>query len=308
MKVLDLFCGGGGFSLGFQNADFFVTGVDNNPFSENIFSLNDIGVFILKDLSFESVDGSFDVVIGGPPCRPWSSINVQKRGEIHPDYSLLERFFDHIHHIKPKLFLMENVPPLMNDETFTRLKNQIENEGYAITSQSINYKEYGSASNRRRLFTIGLRDFGQHPDEFFLRLKRLKNTLHTVGDAIQKFEHMPEGEIPDHVWPKLKTIEKYQEKGYYKTGKYGWVQLKYDDHAPSFGNIMKTYILHPMAGKENYPLRVISVRENLAIMGFPENYRFPEGMGIGMRYQMVANAVSPVVATKMAIVIRDMIK
>jgi len=51
LKVLDLFCGAGGFSLGFRNEGFSVTGVDINPRSGEIFSLNKIGNFIERNLA-----------------------------------------------------------------------------------------------------------------------------------------------------------------------------------------------------------------------------------------------------------------
>ena len=113
-------------------------------------------------------------------------------------------------------------------------------------------------------------------------------------------------DFPDHEWPQLKTIEKYREN--YETGKYGWHRLKYDECAPSFGNVMKTYILHPNAGENNFPIRVLSVREVLEIMGFPDTYLFPPTMAMGMKYQMAADSVSPVVATRMATTLKNIIE
>jgi len=304
MRVLDLFCGAGGLSLGFRDAGFAVTGADINPHSAEIYSTNNIGKYLEIDLARDSVAGTFDVVIGGPPCRPWSNINRQKRGSLHPDYSLLERFFDHVFELRPRAFILENVPPLRSDKKFRSLVDKAFNEGYSVTSQSLKYLDFGVATRRRRLFTVGFRDFGLNASDFFIRLKQLTETPLTVGQVIRKYEGYAEEELPDHEWPHLKTIGRYQS--YYESGKYGWSKLKYDEYAPSFGNIMKTYILHPRAGEEGFPLRVLSVREALAIMGFPEEFRFPSGMGHGIKYQMVANAVSPVAAQKMAQVVREM--
>ena len=79
-------------------------------------------------------------------------------------------------------------------------------------------------------------------------------------------------------------------RDYYESGKFGWSKLEYDGYAP-FGNIMKTYI-HPRAGEGDFPLRVLSVRGS-CYHGLSGDFRFPPGMGLGMKYQMVANAVSP---------------
>ena len=83
--------------------------------------------------------------------------------------------------------------------------------------------------------------------DLFICLKQLKETPATVGQTIGKYEQYAERAIPDHEWPQLRTIDKY--RSYYESGKYGWSKLKYDEYAPSFGNVMKTYILHPRAGK-----------------------------------------------------------
>lgn len=305
MRVLDLFCGAGGLSLGFRDAGFSVTGADINPHSAKIFSINNIGEFIEIDLARNFVTDAFDLLIGGPPCRPWSSINRQRRGSLHPDYSLLERYFDHVLKLKPHAFFLENVPPLRSDELFLSCIDKVTREGYSVASKSLRYLDFGVATKRRRLFTVGFRDFGLNANDFFTHLNQLKETPLTVGQAIRKYDDIAEGEIPDHEWPQLKTIDKYES--YYQSGKYGWSKLKYEGYAPSFGNIMKTYILHPRANEGGFPLRVLSVREVLEIMGFPPDFRFPSGMGLGMRYQMVANAVSPVAASKMAWVIREMI-
>jgi len=170
----------------------------------------------------------------------------------------------------------------------------------------VNYSDFGATTRRKRMIAVGFRDFGLNAYEFFERLDQLREPPLTVGQAIRQYERLANDEYPDHEWPNLTTIEKYQK--YYDSGKFGWFRLDYGDCSPSFGNIMKTYILHPLAGKNGYPLRVISVREALEIMGFPNSFRFPPGMNMGMKYQMVVNSVSPVVARKMAQVIKYMLQ
>lgn len=69
----------------------------------------------------------------------------------------------------------------------------------------------------------------------------------------------------------------------------------------------KTYILHPDSAPDGPDPRVLSVREVLSIMGFSKDFQFPAGIGISIRYNMAANAVSPIVATACARVIRSML-
>jgi len=165
----------------------------------------------------------------------------------------------------------------------------------------VKYSDFGAPTRRSRLITIGFRN-GTSAEEFFNVMEKYKKRAKTVMEAIKPFLKLRKGEYPDHVWPELRTIHKYEK--YYKTGKYGWYKLKSNEPAPSFGNIMKTYILHPMSGNNGFKPRVISIREAMSIMGFDRNFRFPEGTGMSVRYQMVADSVSPVVSKVIAKVMK----
>ena len=81
-----------------------------------------------------------------------------------------------------------------------------------------------------------------------------------------------------------------------------------DEATPSFGNVQKTCTLHPLAGDNGFPLRVISVREAMAIMGFNNEFKFPEEITLTVKYQMIADVVSPVFSKKCANVIKELLK
>lgn len=306
LNVVDLFCGAGGLSAGFKKEGFSVTGVDINPWSEKVFSRNGIGDFVLKDLKKEEYLEKPDILTGGPPCRPWSSLNLSKhRKNKHPDYILLKKYFQHVIKLKPEVFLMENVTHVVSDPVLKRLLKKIDKD-YSTKCKIVCYSDWGAAIRRHRLIIAGFRDGGKNAEEFFIRLEEKKSRPKTVREVISRYENMKYMNFPDHVWPKLTTIHKYMK--YYRTNKFGWYRLYYDKPAPSFGNIMKTYIIHPLAGVNGIPLRTISVREAMAIMGFDSNFIFPEGIGMGLRYQMVADAVSPVFSRACAHVIRCMMR
>jgi len=300
MAVLDIFCGVGGLAQGFRKEGFEITGADISEGAGKTFELNKQGKFKKADLSKELIDGSYDILIGGPPCKPWSSVNVKKRGKSHRDHSLLSRYFCHLEYHLPRMFLLENVPPLAKDLTFRKHIKKIKKYGYSIKSGVVTYSDYGAPTRRHRLIVFGTKDGSAAT--FFKKLSQYMRSPKTVKDVIWKLRNKEKNEVPDHVWPELKTISKYFK--YYETGKFGWYILEWDEPAPSFGNVMKTYILHPDAfnGK---PARVISVKEALLIMGFDWDFRFPEGIGLGSRYQLVVDAVSPVFSYTAAKVIRQ---
>lgn len=288
MEVLDLFSGGGGLSLGFKRAGFSVTGVDKSEIAGETFKLNNIGDFILADLSKEFIDGYYDLIIGGPPCKPWSTVNIIRRDIEHPDYVLLSRFFEHIRANRPRAFLMENVPALRNTAVLEQQLKSMIDLGYSVSSQIVRYGDFGAPTMRRRLIVFGSREIDA--GIFFMGLLSNRRRPSTVRNAIGFLRGKKRGEVPDHEWPEFKTIKRYMK--YYRTGKYGWYILKWDSPSPSFGNIMKTYILHPdsLDGGET---RVISVREAWSIMGFDMSFRLPENTGMFARYQMAADSVSP---------------
>ena len=290
-KVLDLFSGMGGFSYGFSRSGFKTTGVDIKEEAGKTYRELTNGEFIQSDLHTNLIDDTeYDVVIGGPPCRPWSSINMTKRGIEHPDYTLVSRFVNHVKFHKPKLFMMENVPPLSNDLILTEFISLARNMGYSVNKMKVTYSDFGASIRRTRLIVSGVLDL--EVNDFFRNLSSEYRRSKTVKDSIYSLRDKDYGAIPDHIWPNLTTIKKYTE--YYNKGKYGWRLLKWNEPAPSFGNVMKTYTLHPDSSLEDNRFRTISVAEASRIMGFPKNFVFPKDISMGQKYQMIVDSVSPV--------------
>jgi DNA (cytosine-5)-methyltransferase 1 len=305
LELIDLFAGMGGLTSGFIKEGYVSTGYDLNPYTEKIFKLNRLGKAYTRDLGKSIVSGNADVVVGGPPCKPWSSLNLNRRCMLNDNYFLVDAYFKNVLNINPKAFMMENVPPVKNSENLLAWIRKMRRHGYSISQGKVIYSNYGAAISRRRFILIGTRD-KNNSKAFFNSLERFETDPDTVGNRIRKYSQYTMDQYPDHVWPVLHTINKYKDK--YNSGKFGWYKLDYNKPSPSFGNIMKTYLLHPQAGINGYENRVISVREAMSLMGFPDEFRFPEGMGMGMRYQMVADSVSPVFSSIAAQIIKGMLE
>jgi DNA (cytosine-5)-methyltransferase 1 len=303
--ALDLFAGIGGFSAGFQENGFSVTGVDHEPVAKLVYEAAGFGVGLTRDLSQEMVVKDACVVLGGPPCRPWSAVNLQRRRDRHNDHALLGRFFKNVLEIRPLFVLMENVPALGSDSIYKEGVALLRSNGYDLDARILKYDHYGASTRRRRLFTVGVHQTQVGARSFFTLLGSRRCPQSTVRGAIEWLRDVPCGGVPDHDWSRLQTIGNYRHL--YVSGKYGWAQLKYDEPAPSFGSVSKTYILHPEAGDDSFPERVVSVREVLAIMGFDMNVAFPHNTPRAKRYQMAANAVSPAVSRAIASVVHQMI-
>lgn len=169
MNVFDLFCGCGGFSKGFQSAGFDIKlGIDiwqdaittykyNFPdavtITEDISNLNGNDLLSRSNLTANEVD----VIIGGPPCQGFSLSG--KRMIDDPRNILYKSFVRMVSDIKPKVFVMENVPGLV--KLFKgKVKDQVIEDfselGYEVTLEQLTACDYGVPQARKRVFFVGI--------------------------------------------------------------------------------------------------------------------------------------------------------
>ena len=123
-KILDLFAGAGGLSLGFEMTGQFevVAIVENNKNAAKTYIKNHPGLKNYDDIlkvNFRKIveeNGKIDVVIGGPPCQGFSNANRQRRQLINGSNELVKRYVKAIEEIRPKAFVMENVKTIASDK------------------------------------------------------------------------------------------------------------------------------------------------------------------------------------------------
>lgn len=170
-KVIDLFCGCGGFSKGFEEAGYEVCfGIDmwkdatvtykhNFPnatvLNEDITNVN--GDIILKKANLKQ--GEVDVIIGGPPCQGFS---VSGKRMIDDERNILYKSYVQIvSELKPKVFVMENVPGLVRlfkGQVAEQVIEDFTNIGYNVQMKILSADNYGVPQQRKRVFFVGLRD------------------------------------------------------------------------------------------------------------------------------------------------------
>ena len=300
--VVDLFAGMGGLSLGFKQVGYRVHGYDAERHAVASYAAN-VGPARLMNLRTDLPEEEPAVLVGGPPCRPWSPINLQRRRSSHADYDLVDRFRQAVLAMRPCAFVLENVPFLRKDPQYQALIESLTDQ-YALTEDVYSYADWGAATRRRRLFAIGI-EKGHEADPTAVgdALGRRRTAPQNVGDVIGGLSLERTDSDFDHDWPHFRTIEKYAQK--YETGKYGWYRLDEDAPAPSFGNVMKTYTLRRGVGVT--PDRAVSPREAIAILGFPSSYRFPATVPRTAKYRMAADAVSPVFGEAIAGVLGEVL-
>ena len=166
-RVLDLFAGAGGFSKGFSDAGFrIVTAVESFPPAAETYMHNfpNVKVFVKDVKRVDASDvGKADVIIGGPPCEPYTVTNAKRRKEPlerlydDPVGRLVLHFIRFVGDIQPEAFVMENVVGLIEGNLKEALKYEFGRIGYEVKFNVLNAEQYGVPSVRTRVFVSNTR-------------------------------------------------------------------------------------------------------------------------------------------------------
>lgn len=225
-KVLDLFCGCGGFSLGAARAGFdVVAGVDFDSHAiathrRNFKKSKDLQLDLCKVTGAEILEqlglahGELTGIIGGPPCQGFSSMGSNNASD--PRNRLFRRFYEIVAELRPQFFVCENVPGLLRDNY-----KAIREEALAIVSDNydvvgpmkLRASDYGAPTTRTRAFFIGTRkDSGlSFSEDDFAPAKSVK--LVTVGKALEGLPRKINENWQDESqgWRKLSTVKPKSE-------------------------------------------------------------------------------------------------
>ena len=198
-NVLNLFCGAGGLSLGFEWSGFnIVVANDNFAAACQTFKKNHPNAVLIEgDITDRNVnkrllkvvsEKKVDIVIGGPPCQGFSYAGKRKSND--PRNFLFKEFVEIVEKIKPKVILMENVEGILtsdNGKTFRNISNSFSKLGYELHKKKMHAVQYGVPQKRKRIVIIGTINHVNpricFPDEYILD----EQHYITVGDAISDF-------------------------------------------------------------------------------------------------------------------------
>lgn len=161
--AVDLFAGAGGFSIGLQDAGFkvvlavewvedFACTLANHVDPANIV-VDDV-----RSVNFEQAVDRVDLVVGGPPCQPFSSGGLREGAD--DDRDMLPAFIDAVDQLQPKAFIMENVRGLTvgkRKEYLNQALRKLEAIGYFVNHKVVNAAHFGVPQKRKRLFVVGMR-------------------------------------------------------------------------------------------------------------------------------------------------------
>lgn len=202
-RLIDLFSGAGGMTLGFTNIldekgnDVFKP-VWANDFDEDAADTYNVNfgdhctygdiIDLLNDSSLKIPDA--DIVIGGPPCQGFSLLNKDR--EVDPRKQLWRPYMDIVDRSDAKVFVMENVRQLLSSAEIHEIKKRAEELGFNVASAVLCAADYGVPQVRHRGFVIGARK-GSTLSKFFPPQKTHYNPKDGVisGDLFDEYVDDP---------------------------------------------------------------------------------------------------------------------
>ena len=232
-KCVDLFCGAGGFSLGFQRAGFdILAAVDRNESALKTYRHNFEGVhavsaeireFDVEMLSNRSVSGvdDIDVVVGGPPCKGFSTA-----GRMDPDdprNELVVEYVEAVEQLDPEIVVLENVTGFLNLEDgkyADQLETTLSKKGYIVEEPDVlTAADYGVPQLRKRVILVATKGGNfqlptpsHRPDEpeDWDRYSPEMEPYVSVEDAIGDLSFLKYGQEASEY--KLKPLTDYQRR------------------------------------------------------------------------------------------------
>ena len=223
LNVIDLFCGAGGLSFGFQEAGYnILTAIDNDPYAIETYSNNikthfkPITKSIRKIKASDLLDyikmaqGELDLLIGGPPCRGFSMANRQNNNKNNPYNQLIHYYVHFIEHIAPKAFLFENVKGLKIFDKGTiheYFLKKIKKNKYIVNQFLFSCEDLGMPQKRERLIIVGTKK----RKKLNIDLKKEKKI--NVQEAIDDLPNLENGNRRDPLpYKKFENISQYQKE------------------------------------------------------------------------------------------------
>lgn len=335
MNAIDLFCGCGGLSYGFQSAGFDVLlGIDNDPAALHTFEINHIGSKTIcgditkvnyPDIVDVIGDKEIDLIVGGPPCQGMSLSGPRKFDD--PRNSLYLSYIRLVDQIRPKAFVIENVPGLVSlfgGQIKDNIISRFTEMGYKITYQIVSASDYGVPQDRRRVIFVGMKDHEfKFPEPYDYKvtcgmaISDLPPLVNELGSSSMTYPMEPTNQYQAlmrkgsdtihnhiaaaHTEKTKKIISMVPNGGNYKdlppeyrdTRNFHVAWTRFDESKPA--PTIDTGHRHHFHYKYN---RVPTVRECARIQSFPDSFIFTGNKT--EQFRQVGNAVPPLLAQAIA--------
>lgn len=329
--VVDLFCGGGGFSEGLRQAGFeIIHAVDNDVAAIETYELNHPDVDTCEEDVMEIEPGDLpkdvDVIVGSPPCTEFSWSKDGGNGDIDEGMRLVKRFLYLVGTIDPDYWVMENVPRLDDylPETidFTDIQWSDRVDTVDITKVVLDGDDFGTPQRRSRLFSgrfpvphpvdAPAPTFGAINDLFPSPLSDDPTGV-TVEDPIYDIE-LPGFQLTDHFYNSFLTDREAEEIRVRKEDHSFYGRMSFPDDPDVLSRTVvatnrriarETLVMEASEAPDGMSrYRKPTIREMASIQGFPVTYQFT-GTSQAQKWRRVGDAVPPTMAYQIGRAIRN---
>ena len=294
--VLDLFAGCGGLALPFEVCGFRTIGYEMNQAAVETYQKNLSGECHQEILKIGRPDEKAELIIGGPPCQPFSQFGYQRGMWDSRDGFPI--FLDAVKRINPKIAILENVNGLLfRNKTYLRdIIQEIKFLGYCVDVEIMNSSDFGVPQKRKRLIIIASRIGWKWP-------KSTVDIPITAGSALGSLARH-EDSNSKYLTPEMdRYIAKYEKK----SGLINPRDLHLDKPA-------RTVTCRNLGGATSDMLRLrvpsgkrrrLTVREGARLQGFPDWFEFYGTES--EQFKQIGNAVPPLLALALARQAKDVI-
>jgi site-specific DNA-cytosine methylase len=283
--ALDLFAGCGGLALGFECAGFRTVGFEMKSAASNTYSSNLSTKCEQIVLEVGSPDSACDIIIGGPPCQPFSQIGYQRgKRDLRDGVPI---FLDAVRRLKPKIAIFENVRGLLfrNKDYLISICSELEGLGYEVDARLLNAKDFGAPQNRERVFVVASKVGWQWPDT---AVQVPVSAGMALGDSAFQ--------IPENVKFLNESMDRYIANYERRSQCITPRDLHLDRPARTltcrnFGGATSDMLRIKLTDGRR---RMLTVREGARLQGFPDWFEFS-----GTEYEQmeqIGNAVSPLLS------------
>ena len=288
-SVLDLFSGAGGLALGFESAGFETLGMEVDKDCVTTYSNNLIGRAEQRLLTVNTEYSKADIIIGGPPCQPFS-VRGHQDG-LNDTRNGFPAFIAAVEKAQPEIWMFENVRGLMYKNKFylSQVLNQLADLGYYITYRLLNASHYGVPQTRERVVAVGTR-------KNHYQLPKRSKVVRTAGEAVSDLIHQ---EVPN---PRFLTASMDEYIARYEVASHCITPRDLHLDRPA-RTLTCRNIAAPTSDMHRVKLadgrrRQVTIREAARLQSFPDWFEF-SGSETSQFYQ-IGNAVPPLFAYALA--------